>query len=205
MYIDNGNLKLSTGELSATYTTPVRDVSFVGTFSITIDALAVITTSLAFDSDAVRKFSDSRTLRFVGEEIAGALTFEVRTSEDDITWTSWEPFRRGDFYCRYFQLRMTMTREATDIDLLCSRFNYSADLPDIDETGEGEVTVAETGDTITFTKIYHQNPVIAIDILTGDAAYWKVTSLDTTGFDVHLYDVAGQRRVGTFTWKAHGI
>ena len=207
MYIDGVNLKLSTGELTATYTTPVRDVSYVAAFSIAIDAITSITTSLAFDSEGSRKFDDSTTLRFVGEETAGALTFEIRISEDDIVWSSWTPFRKGDFYCRYFQLRMTMTREATDVDLLCSQFDYSADLPDVDEFSDGVVTIsdADAGITVTFSKTYHEVPVVALDIASGNASYYKVTNLDTTDFDIHLYDIAGAKQTGTFNWKSHGI
>lgn len=205
MYVDAGNLKLSSNELVGTYTTPVRDVGYLATFAIAIDAIAAITTSLAFSSEPTRTFASSATLRFVGEEDAGALTFEIRTSEDNVTWTSWTGFRRGDYYCRYFQLRMTMTRSGLDIDLLCSRFDYSTDLPDVKDKGADTVSVAATGKAVTFNKTYHQEPHVNIVITSGTGIYSRFSAKDSTGFTVILYDATGTEATGDFEWDSYGV
>ena len=205
MYIDGVNLKLSADELSGTYTTPVRDIGYVASFSIVIDAIAAISTSLAFDTDAVRKFSSSATLRFTGGEMAGDLSFEIKTSEDNIVWTDWKKHRKGDFYCRYFQLRMTMHRDALDVDLVCSRFDYWVDLPNVDETSSDEVTDADTGKAVVFTKTFQQEPIVNVTIIDGTGVYYRHISKDSTGFTIKLYNAAGASVVGNFEYHAHGI
>lgn len=205
MYIDGANIKLDANELVGQYVTPVRDVGYVASFAIAIDAVAAIATSLGFDTEPTRRFDSSATLRFVGEEDAGALSFEIKHSEDNITWTSWESFRKGDYYCRYFQLRMTMTRTGLDVNLLCSRFDYSTDLPDINEKGEDEVTDAGAGKSVVFAKTFHQEPIVNITIVDGTGVYYRHTAKDTTGFTVVLYNAAGAAVVGNFEWHAYGV
>jgi hypothetical protein len=101
---------------------------------------------------------------------------------------------------------MTLTRASTSQDLECSEFNYYADLPDVDEFGDGEVTVAADGAEITFTKEFHVAPSVNIDILSGDGFVHKFTTIpSTTGFIVKLYDLSGTEKTGTFKFHAHGV
>ncbi len=199
------NLIISAGQLTGTYITAEQDIGYVATFQIASEIITAISQGTKFDSDAGTKFNDDSTTRFTGSEAPGSWSLEIRTSEDDITWTSYETWEAGDYKCRYFQLRLTLTRESTETSLICSKFDYFADLPDVDDFGTGEVTDVSAGDDISFAKTYHETPVVAIEIDSGEASFWKATSIDTTGFTVHLYDAAGASRLGTFSWKSHGI
>lgn len=205
MYVDGNNLKLDANELVGTYTTPERDVGYIATFSIAIEAIATISSSLAFSTEETRKFSSSASMRFTGEELAGALDFEIRYSEDDISWTAWQEFRRGDYYCRYFQLRMIVSRSGLGINLLVSTFNYSVDLPDVNEKGGHEVTVAASGKAVVFDKIFHQEPIVNVTIIDGDGIYYRHSSKDSTGFTVKLYEADGTAATGNFEWHAYGV
>ena len=199
------NLILSAGELTGTYVTAEQDQGYIATFLIAIEVLTTISQGLGFDSDAGTKFDDSPTLRFTGEEIPGAATFEIRTSEDDITWTDYATYQAGDYKCRYFQIRMTLTRESIVTTLLCTQFDYLADLPDVDEMQDGEVSTAADGDEITFTKTFHEDPALNITILTGDGDYWLASGLDTTGVTIKLYQNDGTAKIGTFRVHVHGV
>ena len=193
--------------MTGTYTTPVRDVGFIATFKIGIDAVATIAaddTWQDFGEDTFADLEDST--RFAGAELPGALTFEIKTSEDNITWTDWADWQPGDYRCRYFQLRMTMNRASTSQILLCSQFDYYADLPDVDEFGTGTVSVAADGAVITFTKEYHQIPSVNIDILSGDGFIHKFTvAPDLTDTTIKLYALDGTTKTGTFRWASHGV
>jgi predicted phage tail protein len=203
--VDGNNLQIVTGEVTGTYTTPERDIGYVATFYVGIEAITSISQGRRFDDDGTTKFNSSATARFSGEETPGAATFEIRTSEDDITWTDWKAWQAGDYKCRYFQLRMTLTRQNVADDLECSQFNYYADLPDIDEIQDGEVTVAGDGDDISFTKTFHENPALNVTILTGDGVYWKASSLDTDSVNIKLYNISGTAVTGTFRIHIHGV
>jgi len=204
MEISGANLILSAGELSATYKTPIRDVGFVASFAIKIESVVSIAQSLWFDTDGTRRFNTTATLRFTGTEVAGAVTFRIRTSEDNITWTAWGAYRTGDYYCRYFQIEMTLTRQSLGMTVLCSQLTYFVDLPDVNEKGEDSVSVALSGKAVAFAKTFHQEPVVNIAITSGTGVYYRFSAKDTTGFTVLLYDAAGTAVVGDFEFHAYG-
>jgi len=199
------NLTLSAGKLTGTYTTPQYDIGYVCTARLAILRVATTTSSLAWDDDASAAFDDSKTLRFTGYEAPSALTFEVRTSEDNVTWTDWEDWILADHICRYYQVRMTVTRENLGSNILVSQLTVQADIPDVDDKGTGEVTVAADGDEITFTKTFHEAPAVNITITSGVGYAHKFSVIpSTTGFTVKLYELDGTLATGTFGWHAHG-
>jgi predicted phage tail protein len=201
------NLEIAEGELSGTYETPVRDVIYVATFKIGIETVIVDASSAGRMNDSpTRRMNDSPTRRMSGEEVTGAASFEIKTSEDNITWSSWQAWQPGDYKCRYFQLRMTLARSDASNTIRCSEFNYYTDLPDMDENDTDEVTDAGTGKAVTFGKVFHEAPNVNIDILSGDAFVYKFDPIpDITGFTVKLYDLTGVAKTGQFSYHAHGV
>jgi hypothetical protein len=201
------NLELDTGELSGTYDTPVRDLGYVSTITIKAEVIATISHDLQWDSDAGATFDSDPTLRFSGYEAPSNWSLQIKTSEDNITWSDWTDFQIGDYKCRYFQLRLNLSREDADVDLEVSTFDYYADLPDVFDKGDDSVTVAADGCDVTFNQEYHDADElrVRISITSGNAVYWKVTSKTTTGFTVTLYDAGGTPRTGDFEWESQGI
>jgi predicted phage tail protein/molybdopterin converting factor small subunit len=202
------NLEIDAGHLSGTYVTPIRDVGYVATFKIGVNSVVVDASEEGVwnEEPVDGKWSDlSLTDRWSGQELTGAATFEIKTSEDNITWSDYISYQPGDYKCRYFQLRMTLTRENTAKTIQCSEFNYYADLPDVDEVQDGEVTVAANGCDITFAKTFHEAPALNVTILTGDGYVWKASSLSTTGVTIKLYDLSGTLKTGTFRIGIHGV
>ena len=107
--------------------------------------------------------------------------------------------------CRYFQLQMTITRASTGKTIQCSQFNYYADLPDVDDLLDAEVTVAADGVDVAFNKTFHFDPAVNVTILDGDGVYWKISSLSTTGCTVKLYDASGTTKTGNIRLHIHGV
>lgn len=206
--VDTGVLILSTGEVTGTYETPERDVGFVAPFKIGIEMVITAISGLAFNSDPDLRFDSSTTTRFSGDEVAGAASFRVRTSEDDITWTPYVAWIPGDYFCRYFQIEMTLTRPDISVGLECSQFNYYADLPDVDEFGESEVQTGDlgTGVNIVYVKVFHQIPAVKISPL-GNAARVAVFGQDPdlTDCKVRLYNLSGVEQLGAFSYHIHGV
>ncbi|HAH21621.1 MAG: hypothetical protein A2Y00_05540 [Omnitrophica WOR_2 bacterium GWF2_43_52] len=203
--IDGSSLEIESGYLSGTYETPMRDLGYVSTVYIGIEAVITIATGRAFDDDSVTRFNSSDTLRFSGEESPGAATFEIKISDDNITWSGWMEYQAGDYNCRYYQIRMTLTRENVGDDLECTTFDHYGDLPDVDEYGSDSVTDAGGGKAVVFTKNYHEEPNVHIEITSGSGIYAQFTSKSTTGFTVKLYDASGVAQTGDFDWHGHGI
>lgn len=203
--VDGSNLQIVDGELTGTYTTPVVDVGYVATFLLGIEAITTISSGARFNDDGTTRFNSSETLRFTGEESPGSATFEVKISEDNITWSDWATWQFGDYKCRYYQLRMTLTRENVADDLECSQLKHYADLPDVDEYGSDSVSVAGDGATIVFDKEFHEAPNVHIEITSGTGVYIRFTAKDEDGFTVKLYDASGTAVTGDFEWHAHGV
>ncbi len=201
------NLEISAGYLSGTYETPARDIGYVATFKVGIETIVVDATGAdaEFDDDPNRQWNDSDTGRFSGEEITGAVFFEIKTSEDNVTWSPYRPWQAGDYKCRYFQLRMTLKRSDMGKTIQCSQFYYYADLPDVDEFGFDTVSNASTGKQVIFAKTFHEEPNVHIEITSGNGIYAKFVSKDTTNFTVKLYDASGVAQTGNFDWHAHGV
>ncbi|HNX82486.1 MAG TPA: phage tail protein [Candidatus Omnitrophota bacterium] len=201
------NLEVSAGELSGTYVTPVRDIGYVASFKIGIDTVVVDASSAGrMNDDATRRFNDSLTARWSGEEVAGAVSFRIKTSDDNATWSAWRDWQAGDYKCRYFQIEMTMTRSDTSKTIQCSALDYYADLPDVDEKGTGTVSNASTGLAVTLAKTFHEAPSVNIDILSGDGYVHKFSVVpSTTGFTVKLYKLDGTAVTGDFSYHAHGV
>ena len=205
-YISGSNIKLESGQLSGIYYTSIKDIGYVCEAKIIIEYLATITQGLLWSSDSTRAFNTSATLRFSGAESPSSVTFDIRTSEDNITWGSWVTWILADYKCRYFQIRMNITRETLSTDLAISSFSIKADLPDVDERGNDTISVAADGKAITFSKTFHVAPSVNIDIVSGTGYVHKFSVVPTiTGFTVKVYDMAGVAVTGDFTYHAHSI
>ena len=198
-------LIISDGEYSGTYTAPIRDFGYVATVYVGIDVIASISTGRRFNTDGVSRFNDSTTYRFSGQETLRVASFRIRTSEDNIVWGDWEDYQPGDYYCRYFQIEMTLAREDLGDYITCSTLSYFGDLPDIDEHGSDEVTIADDGKEVFFTELFHEEPSVHIEITSGAGIYSQFTAKSTTGFTVKLYNAQGVAQTGTFDWHSHGI
>jgi hypothetical protein len=199
------SIVITVGSMSGTYTTPVRDFGYVASVYIGIDVVVATSLGRRFNSDGVTKFNDSLTYRFTGQETLRATSFRIRTSEDNITWRDWETYQPGDYYCRYFQIELTLYRENLGDEITCSTFEYFGDLPDVDDSGNDTVVSAADGKEVFFIKTYHEEPSVHIEIRSGNGIYSKFVDKSTTGFKVKLYDAQGVAQAGMFDWHSHGI
>jgi len=199
------SIVITDGVMSGTYTTPVRDFGYVASVYIGIDVIVSTSLGRRFNSDGVTKFNDSPSYRFTGQETLRAASFRIRTSEDNITWKDWEDYQPGDYYCRYFQIELTLYRENIGDEITCSTFQYFGDLPDVDDYGNDTVVSAVDGKQIFFGKTYHEEPSVHIEIRSGSGIYSQFTDKSITGFTVKLYDAQGVVQTGMFDWHSHGI
>ena len=204
--IYSNTLIFSTGSLLGTYTGPVRDNGYVATFKIGINVIVVVDGDSTWLSFPDKRWCDLPEVHWNGTEIAGRASFVVRTSNDNITWTDWQDWYPVDYSCRYFQIKMTLTRDSVDSNLACSAIDYYSDLPDVDDFGVSEVTNAATGKSIVFSKTFHEVPSVNIDIRSGSGVFNTFSvAPDTTGFTVNLWTLGGVAATGAFSYHGHGV
>ena len=102
-------------------------------------------------------------------------------------------------------MKLTFTSDSEDTNLLCSTFDHSADLPDVDEFGTDSITTASSGKSVSFSKTFHTTPVVVCSITSGTGIGYRLSSVSTSGFTIMIYDDSGTAVVGDFSWHAHGI
>ncbi|MFA7658766.1 MAG: phage tail protein [Candidatus Gastranaerophilaceae bacterium] len=135
---------------TGTYTSPVYDLGEVlnSIFSINYDAYL-------FDGQS-------------------SVVIEIRTSEDNITWSDWVLFSMGSYNCRYHQERITLNSPLKN-QIYISNCILSVDVPDRIEHYNGlEITDANTGYVLIFatnpqSKISKSYSAIPAVILTPKA------------------------------------
>jgi hypothetical protein len=132
-------------------------------------------------------------------------SFKIRLSEDNISWSEWLDYQPGDYFCRYFQLKMILTRENLGDYVTCSTLQYLGDLPDVDDFGSDAVSDANEGKEVFFTKTYHEEPNVHIEITSGGGVYTQFVNKSTTSFKVKLFNAQGVVQTGTFDWHSHGV
>ncbi|MFH1428830.1 MAG: phage tail protein, partial [Candidatus Margulisiibacteriota bacterium] len=107
--VAGNSLEITDPNLTGTYETLVRDNDYVGTFAVLLEVICTVGGEKRWDSDPLARFDDSTTMRFTGEEAFGVAIFQIRTSEDNVIWSDYKNYQAGDYYCRYFQIKMTLT------------------------------------------------------------------------------------------------
>lgn len=204
--ISGDNLIVSDGKLSGTYLCPIRDVGYIATFKIGIDGVCVVSGDSTWQDFGEQTFQDiPDSLRFLGAQQSGALSYEIRISDDNSIWSDWEAWIPSDYKCRYFQIRMTITRASTSIALICSVLDYYADLPDVDEVQNVSISNASAGIDVTFLKTFHEIPAINVTVYSGSGIYHVVSSLSVTGVNIKIYNSAGTAQTGNLIVHIHGV
>lgn len=204
--VDEGTLILSSGKLTGTYTTAVNDLDYIATFKIGIETVISSADDATWQDFGELTFGDMPTdYRFSGTDIPDAVSYKIKTSDDNSTWSDWTDWQPADYTCRYFQLEMTLTRQNTSQELVCAEFGYYADLPDVDDKLEDEVTVAADGVDVVFSKEFHKIYGIHVTITSGDGVYYKISSLDLTGCNIKLYNESAVAKTGDILVHVHGV
>jgi len=204
-YIDGSYVKFLSTAYALYYYTSIKDLGYICDAKIIIDTIVAVTQGAAYNTEAVRRYNTDSTMRYTGQSLPVGMTYEIRTSEDNITWTDWEDWILADYHCRYFQVKLTLTREFLTSTIIFSSFIIKADLPDVDENITGTISVAGTGATITFTKTYHAAPSVNVQILSGDGYVVKFTTAPTlTGCAFKVYQLDGTAVVGDYMVNVHG-
>ena len=84
-----------TWDSGVVYDTPIRTA---GTYTTgVIDSLRLSTAQITLDMDIV----------YLTTSGGVSVSYEIKTSEDNIAWSSWQTFAEGNYTFRYFQFRIT--------------------------------------------------------------------------------------------------
>lgn len=193
-------------QINAGYSYFIQPTLTKGSWTKTIDLGTTITGALV-------------TISYVARDIIGTTTLYPRVgySADNVSFTELDATQIYGSSFRY--VRITLKNYAGDIPgssvdttKLAGIKNLvlTVGVPTISDAGSGEVTNATNGLVVNFNKTFVDVSSIivtaAIKAGTAPVAVYDFTDApNPTSFTVYLYDNAGVKTTGKFSWYAEGV
>ena len=174
---------------------------------------ARITASITQTSDNLDDVFDSRTgnfddqnSNFDGDTPANCNAhIEIATSDDNITYTSFQNFVIGDYTARYFKFRLVLISNDLSSTPIVSELSVTIDMPDRIFSGNDILSGVATK-TVTFTlpfkSVNYAVGITAEDMATGD--YFIVENKAVDSFDVTFKNSSNSVVSRTFDYIAKG-
>jgi hypothetical protein len=185
------------------------DTGRVTTSRVTIKIKSLITDGIGTFDEAEGLFDDRMGL-FDGEDIDGIeIKSFIRQTDDDPTgtpsWTDWKQFVSGDYTARGFDFKIEIESQDASLNVAISELVVEIDVPDITDSGSA-LSSASSAVTIPFNKTFVKpTPVVGITQLAGSTGdYWLITNINSTSFDIEIFNSVGTRVIRGFNWNAQG-
>lgn len=136
-----------------------------------------------------------------------AVACKIETSPDNISWTVFDNMwmAYGAAF-RYVRVTISWTSGSQSIDKI-NGLNVRLDSKIRNDAGSGTVSVAASGASCVFNIDFVDVTSITVTPSGTTAKYAIYDFVDVpnpTGFTVYLYDSAGNRTTGAFSWSARG-
>ena len=173
-----------------------------------------VTASIIQTSDNLDDVFDSRSgnfddqpSNFDGDTPANCNAhIEIATSDDNVTYTSFQNFVIGDYTARYLKFKLVMTSSDLSSTPVVSGLSVTVDMPDRIFSGNDISSGAGTK-TVTFTNPYKSvNYAVGItgeNLATGD--FFVVENKTVNGFDLTFKNSGGTNVSRTFDFIAKGF
>ena len=173
-----------------------------------------VTASIIQTSDNLDDVFDSRSgnfddqpSNFDGDTPANCNAhIEIATSDDNVTYTSFQNFVIGDYTARYLKFKLVMTSSDLSSTPVVSGLSVTVDMPDRIFSGNDISSGAGTK-TVTFTNPYKSvNYAVGItgeNLATGD--FFVVENKTVNGFDLTFKNSSGTNVSRTFDFIAKGF
>jgi predicted phage tail protein len=133
---------------------------------------------------------------------------EIRISDDDITWSDWEEYRRGKYSGRYIQFRVTITLITITSLFYLHSFNIIIDADGVDLVIANFSVSSGTGNDVLFStygKSFVSTPSFNATLLNASAiAVPVISSKTSTGFHIDVLDKNDNKVAGTCDIRATG-
>ena len=133
------------------------------------------------------------------------VTVEVATSDDNATYSAWQPLTATTYLGRYFKGRAILESFDTDVRARVSALTLIVDMPDRVVSGEDIASSDSAATSLSFGGAFFSAPAIGIaaqDMQSGD--YYVITNKTVSGFDIRFYNSSDTGISRTFDWLAKG-
>ena len=159
--------------------------------------------SQAGDFDDVEGLFDGST----SEAISTNVKLQIATSSDNVTFSSFNDFKSGDYVTRAVKFKAILTSTDTSATPAINNLSLKFLLPTVIQDGSNLSSgTNNTGFPVTFTKAFYQTPSLTIigqNLNSGDR--FILNSKDRSTFNVEFLDSSGNTVNRTFDYQAVGI
>lgn len=197
-------------DLLAGHVLPVGEYAFASAVDLGSVQTSRLTASQETVGVDINDLISERPLISTWTSIVGDLiddvssTIYVRTSDDNVTFGSWETLIIGDYKARAFEFKLVLTSDFITHNIQISSVLVNVDMPDRISSGEDIVSGAASK-SITFAFDYQVIPALGItaqNMATGD--YYVITGKTVSGFDIIFRNSGGTAISRTFDYIARG-
>jgi hypothetical protein len=159
--------------------------------------------SQAGDFDDVEGLFDGGS----GEAISTNVQLQIATSTDNVTFSSFNDFKSGDYVARAVKFKAILTSTDTSATPAINNLSLKFLLPTVIQDGSNQSSgTNNTGFPVNFTKAFYQTPSLTIigqNLNSGDR--FILNSKDRSSFNVEFLDSSGNTVNRTFDYQAVGI
>ena len=130
---------------------------------------------------------------------------QISISNDNVTYSDWQSFINGNFYCKYIKFRVKFTSSSTGANIALQEANTVIDVLDIIQNGSG--TSSASGDvTVTFDNEFYTTPIYTDISFAGQASgsTYTITNISKTSMNVSIFNNSGIRVSQPFKYIAKG-
>ena len=150
---------------------------------------------------------DSGKSNFDGDAPANSdAHLEVATSDDNVTFTSFQTFVIGNYTCRFLKFRLVLTSSDLASTAVVSEATVTVDMPDRIQSSNDIVSGTSTK-TVTFSSPFKSTSyavgITMEDANTGD--FFTVSNKTVNSFDVLFKNSSGSNISRTFDFIAKGF
>lgn len=193
--------------ISGTYTSKTVDIGYVAASIVsltpTVDLLARASRPWSWFTGSWSTYA-APAWTWQGLVEAIGASFEISTSEDNVTWSTWVPFSVGTYRFRYLRIRVTLTTTDADYRPFLNGLRMLIDVPDR-VVHLGGVSIPIAGATLSFSPQFVGIQTVQATLqsaASGDR--FVISGKSTTGVTVNIYDSAGSPKAGTVDIDAFG-
>ena len=113
---------------------------------------------------------------------------EVRTTNDNITWTAWSRFANGNYIFRGVEFRLIMKSYNSDVTPRVDILSARIDMPDRLEKGYN-LSCPPAGITVTYPAAFKEIPSLNITIQNGsETDRLEIISQSVSAFNIKVYN-----------------
>jgi predicted phage tail protein len=184
---------------SGTYTTQPIDIGFVATSTVHLENIVQTIQQVGVWNDFTEPWSyySAPEWSWQGRISGISASFDISTSNDNITWSAWQQFTPGAYTFRYVRIRATLATDDLVIIPYLTSLIVRIDVPDR-VLHFGNVSIPIAGATLTFSPAFVGVQTVQVTLQSATSGdRFTVTGKSNSQVTVNVFDGAGSAKAGT--------